>query len=125
MWPEVEQQMFKSAVPFQFGINWKRVGGGGWRVGPGKGGGGEGRGKRGKGYLHILIRIEFSVLIIRFSVRKSINAFYFIDFGGGDLLFPVKLQKVKFYRYPSLVFPICWPGQHTIEEGRSASKSPH
>jgi hypothetical protein len=31
MWPEIEQQMFQSAVPFQFGINWKRVGRG--RVG--------------------------------------------------------------------------------------------
>jgi hypothetical protein len=26
MRPEVEQQMFKSVLPFQFGINWKRVG---------------------------------------------------------------------------------------------------
>jgi hypothetical protein len=55
MWPEVEQQMFKSVLPFQFGINWKRVGGGG-----------------GRRYLLILIRIiiqqEFFVLIIRFSV---------------------------------------------------------
>ncbi len=34
---------------------------------------------------------------------------------GGDLLFPLKVQKVKFYRYPSLAFPICWPGQHPAQ----------
>ncbi len=57
-------------------------------------GGGEGRGKR---YLHSLIRIivqqEFSVLIISFQFRKSINAFYFIDFGGGGSLISTKAAE--------------------------------
>jgi hypothetical protein len=40
---------------------------------------------------------------------------------GGELLFPLKLQKVNFYRYPSLAFPICWPGQHTLNTSRPSS----